>query len=78
MIVGSRNKCMRGLGGDALVDGDMGISSNALLNSIYRARVQIGSKQCIGQQYVDDLYSRGFVGQMCVSVIVPEINHKNC
>ena len=55
-------KCMQGLGGDALVDGDMGISSNVLLNSIYRARVQIGSEQGIGPQYVDDLYSRGFVG----------------
>ena len=39
-------KCMQGLGGDALVDGDMGTSSNTLLPSICRPRVQIGSKLC--------------------------------
>ena len=37
-------KCMRGLGGDALVDGEMVISSNVKFLSIYKARVQIGPK----------------------------------
>ena len=71
-------KCMQGLGGDALVDGDMGISSNVHLPSIYKARVQMGSTQLIGPQYIDGFYSRGFIGRMFVSVIVSKVNHKNC